>query len=75
MPELTELKSETVVPSASVKADPEPVVEDDNASDTESEDTIPELEDAGKIMLKLVFLIVKLKAIMSITIHYRNRCC
>ena len=46
MPELTEIQ-ETAVPVASTSAaEAEPKLED--VSDTESEDTIPELEDAGK---------------------------
>lgn len=46
MPELTELKTEQAA-AAAAPAHPEATIEDDAASDTESEDTIPELEDAG----------------------------
>ncbi|XP_055381720.1 nascent polypeptide-associated complex subunit alpha [Condylostylus longicornis] len=54
MPELTEIKTETQAEAAkpSTAAESEVRIEDD-ASDTDSEDTIPELEDAGAATTQL----------------------
>lgn len=54
MPELTEVKADTALPAntSTATADPEVRIEDD-ASDSDSEDTIPELEDAGAATTQL----------------------
>lgn len=54
MPELTEIKTETQAEASkpSTTGDSEVRIEDD-ASDTDSEDTIPELEDAGAATTQL----------------------
>ncbi|XP_030371563.1 nascent polypeptide-associated complex subunit alpha [Scaptodrosophila lebanonensis] len=46
MPELTEIKNEAA-PSTSAEAKPEDVRVEDDGSDSDSDDTIPDLEEAG----------------------------